>query len=163
MGCLFLEVVMKGNFGFVFLALTLFLAGNLSAQMSKGQLQQMYLSYLKEQGYMPEIDSDGDILFRAEGRNLYIIVDVEDPETFRILYPGFWSIDSETERRQVAAAASLVTRTTKMARIFMTSANNTSIDIFTMLVAQQDFKSHFRRMVEIIFLARSKFIEEMNR
>jgi hypothetical protein len=32
------------------------------------------MSCLQEQGYQEDIDSDGDIAFKAEGRNFYIIV-----------------------------------------------------------------------------------------
>jgi hypothetical protein len=119
---------MKGKIGFIFVGFILFFCNTLYAQMTKTELQQMYMSYLREQGYQADIDSDGDIAFKAEGRSLYIIVDEDDLESFRILYANFWEIESIDERSRAAEAVSYVNRTTKVAKIYLTSADDTSID-----------------------------------
>jgi hypothetical protein len=139
-----------------------FIAFNASAQMSKGNLQQMYLTYLRGEGYQPEIDSDGDIQFKAEGRTLYIIVYDTDLNYFRIVYPYFWEIESEPEREKVAEAASYATRTTKLARVYMTKDDDTSIDACIFIEKPEDFKIHFKRMINVILVARRDFIEKMN-
>lgn len=36
------------------------------------QLRQSYLSFLKEEGYAPIVDSDGDVKFKYEGSSLFI-------------------------------------------------------------------------------------------
>jgi hypothetical protein len=159
-----MEVFMKRNIGFIFTGLMLFFVNALSAQMSESQLQQMYMSYLREQGYQADIDSDGDIAFKAEGHNFYIIVDEDDPESFRILYPNFWEIESEDERSRAAQAASFANRTTKIAKVFLTlSPDDTSIDANIFLAKQEDFKLFFGRMIDVILLSRRKFVDEMQR
>jgi hypothetical protein len=73
----------------------------LESQISKKQLQDMYISYLKEQGYQPDIDSDGDVTFKAEGGSFYIFVDEDDLELFRIVYPNFWEVESLAEMLKI--------------------------------------------------------------
>jgi hypothetical protein len=131
--------------------------------MSKSELQQMYISYLRDEGYQPSIDSDGDIAFKTEGRTFYIIVYDDDLEYFYILFPNFWEIESEAERGQVAEAASYVNRTTKLVSVFMTNHDDTSISASILVSKPEDFKNHFQRMVGLIFTARRKFIDEMNK
>jgi hypothetical protein len=130
--------------------------------MSKESLQQMYLTYLKGEGYLPEIDSDGDVRFKAEGKNLYIDVYEDDLNYFQIVLPYFWEIESESERKKVADAASYVTRTTKVAKVYMEEDDDTSINAEIYIEKPEDFKIHFTRMVNVILLARRKFIERMN-
>jgi hypothetical protein len=153
---------MKKKMVMVFIGLVLVFV-NVNAQMTRSQLQQMYLSYLREEGFQPSIDSDGDIAFRAEGRNFYIIVNEDDLEYFYLLFPNFWEIESEDERRQVAEAASSVTRTTKLVSVYITSRDDTSIRACLFVSKPEDFKNHFRRMIDVILLARRKFIDEMTR
>jgi hypothetical protein len=144
------------------LVLLCLLAFDLNAQSSKGALQQMYLSYLREEGYQPDIDSDGDIRFKAEGRTLYIYVYENDPNFFRMIYPYFWSIESEEEMRKVAEIASYITRTTKVVRVYMERDNkDTSIDVAILVEKPEDFKKHFSRLLSIIFQARQEFIDMM--
>jgi hypothetical protein len=130
--------------------------------MSREDLQQMYLTHLKEEGYQPEIDSDGDIKFKAEGRTLYIIVYEDDLDFFQIIYPNFWEIESEAEREKVASVASYVTRTTKVAKVYMTRADDTSISAEIFIEKPENFKTSFKRMIDVILLARREFIEKMN-
>ena len=41
-------------------------------------LRNEIMSFLKEEGYMPEIDSDGDIKFKSEGNDFYVTVSATD-------------------------------------------------------------------------------------
>jgi hypothetical protein len=152
---------MKGKFGLIFIGFTLILVNGLNAQVSKSQLQQMYITYLREQGYQPNVDSDGDVTFKAEERNFYIVVDEDDLESFRIVFPNFWEIESTEERLKAYEAAMYATRTTKVARVFITSRDNTSIDANIFLGKPEDFKLHFRRMIDVILIARRDFVDKM--
>jgi hypothetical protein len=133
-----------------------------AAGQTKGDLQNMYVSYLEEEGYAPSIDSDGDITFKIEGRNYYIIVDEDDSIFFQIYYPNFWEIETEAERAKASAVIMSVNRTTKIAKVYITSRDNTSIDAGILLNTPEDFKGHFSRMIDAVQLARSKFVVGMN-
>ncbi|MDR1955620.1 MAG: hypothetical protein LBQ30_02055 [Treponema sp.] len=152
---------MRGKVGFVFIGFMLILINSLNAQMSKSQLQQMYVTYLREQGYQTNVDSDGDVTFKAEGYNFYIVVDEDDLESFRIVFPNFWEIESTAERVRAYEAAMYATRTTKVASVYITSRDNTSIDANIFVGKPEDFKLHFRRMIDVILIARRDFIDKM--
>jgi hypothetical protein len=121
----------------------------------------MYVTYLQEEGYQSNVDSDGDVVFRAEGRNFYIDIDGDDLESFRIVYPNFWEIESMEERIKAHEAAIYATRTTKVARVYITAWDNTSIDANIFVGSPEDFKLHFRRMIDVILIARRDFIDKM--
>jgi hypothetical protein len=139
----------------------LFTTGFMIAQTTS-ELQQMYLSYLREQGYSPSVDSSGDIVFKVEGGNYYIAIDEAEPTYFRIVYPNFWEIMSESERAQASAAIMSVNRTTKLAKVYIESWDNTYIDADLFLNSPEDFKRHFSRMISTIQTARRKFVQIMN-
>jgi hypothetical protein len=118
--------------------------------MSKEQLQQMYMDYLQQNGYQPFIDSDGDVDFKAQGFNFYISVDEGDIESFRIVFPAFWEIESDDERIKASDAISYANRTTKVARIYIERNDDVYIDANILLSKPDDFKNHFERMIDLI-------------
>ncbi len=81
--------------------------------MTKQERAEMYRSFLASEGYTPKIDNDGDVAFKFEGGNYYILVDDKDEAFFRLAYPGFWEIESEEERAKVIEAALHATAQTK--------------------------------------------------
>lgn len=136
----------------------------LGAQMSRRQMQDMYVSYLREEGYQPSVDSDGDVMFKAEGFTFYIIVDDEDPESFRILFANFWEIESDEEKANVYAAANLINRTTKVAKVYVNSQEtNVSMDANIYVGEPEDFKLHFPRMIHLLLAEIVEFRDEMNK
>jgi hypothetical protein len=154
---------MKGKFILCLIGLTLFYVSNISAQMTKTQLQNMYISYLKEQGYQSEIDSDGDVRFKAEGRNFWIDIDDRDLQSFRIVYSNFWEIESMAEKTRAYEAANYINRTTKVAKVFLNSReDNVSMDANIFIDRPEDFKIHFRRMVDLLISEIREFRDKMN-
>jgi hypothetical protein len=146
---------------FLSVCILVFSVGFITAQ-TKSELQEMYLSYLREQGYAPFLDSDGDVNFKIEGGNYYISVNEKDPAYFRIVYPGFWKIESEEERREASAAIMSVNYTTKIAKMYITPWDNTTIVADVFLNTPADFNRHFSRMISTIQLARREFIDTMD-
>lgn len=99
--------------------------------MTKQERAEMYRQYLLEEGFAPRIDEDGDVAFKYEGGSYVIIVDDKDDVFFRLIYPGFWSIESEEERTKVTQAALHATAQTKVAKVFMVRDNTwASIEMF---------------------------------
>ena len=73
---------------------------------------------LREEGYLPKIDEDGDLVFKSEGKGVYIAADPNDADYVRILMPNIWTIDSEEERDLVARVCSSVNKSVKVAKVF---------------------------------------------
>ncbi|MDR0501833.1 MAG: hypothetical protein LBH16_00780 [Treponema sp.] len=143
--------------------LVFLLAGitNLSAQMSKKQLQDMYITYLKGEGYNPALDRDGDVNFTAKGQKFYIEVIDNDLSSFHLVLTEFLDIGGASNRLKALDAASAVTRTTSVVRLYITSGGKIAIDTYIFLAKPEDFKTHFNRMVNIIVSAREEFLAMM--
>ncbi|GEM_PF-930414 len=120
-------------------------------RQSLEQLQLMYINYLKREGYLPKIDSDGDIIFKKEGRVYFIAVRAQqkDPNYFRIVRPFFWSIDNETERQAVLAAADHVNSTIKVVKVYTVKDDAwASVEIF--VSNREYFKDIFPRLMSVL-------------
>jgi hypothetical protein len=139
---------------FVFVSLPVF------AQLSKADLQSIYVDYLRTEGYGPSIDSDGDVLFKVEGRSYYIIVHEDDLEYFEIYY-GI-DISATEEQQTVIAAANYANRSTKVAKTYISSNGTTAVIQGAIFVNEpEDFKFVFSRLLSTIKKARDDFISQL--
>jgi hypothetical protein len=99
--------------------------------MNEEQIQALYMDTLAEEGYRPKLDEDGDVVFKSEGRTLYIRMYPDDTEYMQLVLPNFWKIESEEERELALIAANHATRVTKVTKVFVTKANTcASIEMF---------------------------------
>jgi len=134
----------------------------LAKDMTKTELQEMYMDYLKSEGYTPSLDSDGDVRFKYEGGTFIIFVNEEDQEFFDMLHMGFWEIESEKEKNLALLAAKEATRKTKVAKVYLWEKNtNVSVSAEMFLQTPSDFKPHFRRLLSMMMNAKKTFIEIM--
>lgn len=144
------------------LALALFALSTtaLMAQMTKSELQQMYQDYLQSEGFRPEIDQDGDITFKYEGKEYYIIVDEDDLEYFTIMSFEVWKIDSPEELLKAQAACVFATRRTKVAKSFITD-DKVRFKIELFVAKPEDFKGVFIRSLGALDTVRENFVTTM--
>ncbi|MDR0639580.1 MAG: hypothetical protein LBG27_11895 [Spirochaetaceae bacterium] len=121
------------------------------AQTREGELQSMYIEYLREEGYFPQVDDDGDILFKASGDIYYIIVDADDLAFFQLYKQlNIGRFDLAVVRR----AVNYTNRTTKVAKVFISSGEKTvGIKVDQMLGKPDDFKAIFKRLLSIMYTA----------
>jgi len=119
------------------------------------------VSYLREEGYAPEVDKDGDVMFKFEGGTYFVLVDEEDEMFFQIMFPSFWPIESEEEGARVEKAAQLATRITKVAKVYRQRDNvNASVEL--LCVPPEAFKAVFRRALGSIQAGVSNFRAAMS-
>ena len=136
---------------------------NLHAQMTKEGLQQMYISYLMEQGYQASVDSDGDIKFKAEGRTFFIIVYDDDLQFFSVLFPNFWEIESLAEKEKVFEVANYLNRSIKVVKTYINPReDNVSIGVEIFLNKPEDFKVNFNRIVDLLMSTVREFRDRMS-
>jgi len=128
--------------------------------MSKQDRARMYHDFLSEEGYAPKIDKEGDVMFKYEGGVYLIIMDEKDEEFFRLVYPGFWPIESEAEREKAQLAALAATAETKVAKVFLVG-DNTWATIEMFCAPPEVFKTVFRRSLRALRAAVHAFRVEM--
>jgi len=130
--------------------------------MTKTQLQDMYVSYLRSEGYQPFVDSDGDVNFTVQGFRFYIDVMADDLQSFRIILTEFLDLGPASNRLRALEAAVLEINTTKAVRFVIASNNRIAIDSFIFIGNPEDFRLHLNRMVNNILIARRDFLARMN-
>jgi hypothetical protein len=127
--------------------------------MTKDERLKMYADFLKGEGYSPETIKEG-VVFKAEGKTYVIMVDENDEQFFRLVFPNFWSIDSDKERVKVVAASSHSTAATKVAKIFPVD-NNTWGTIELFVASPDHFKGVFTRSLGALQAAVQTFVGQM--
>jgi len=139
----------------------------LFADMSKTELQQMYLSFFRSQGIPAEIDEDGDIRFEYKGdfsqaMTYYIIVDEYDQQFFAIVKIAGYSLDTAQEKRQGPLAASAACGEARIAKVYINNdGDNIIASAETFLVSPGDFKAVFTKLMRGIQHALSVFVDGM--
>ncbi|HRJ08188.1 MAG TPA: hypothetical protein PK490_10745 [Prosthecobacter sp.] len=124
------------------------------------ELRAMYTKFLKKEGYQPEVDGDGDVVFKHEGKTYFIDVHDKDSEFFMIALPNIWPIESSVERRKVLAAADETNQETKMAKIY-TKGDNVWVTAESFVAIPEDFEDVFKRMLSSIVTAVDLFADKM--
>jgi hypothetical protein len=121
---------------------------------------EMYAEYLREEGYKPTIDGENVVRFKEEGRIYCILVDAQDPQFFRIIFPNFWEIRGQEQRMKVLAAADAATGKTKVAKVF-TVDNDVWASIEIFLPSPEQFRSIFPRSMGALKAAVGHFVAKM--
>jgi len=132
-----------------------------SAQpLTKEQLQKMYKEYLANEGFKPEVDADGDVIFKFEGTSYYISVDAEDQEFFRIMSTEVISVKTPEERWKAEVACVHATSKTKVAKAFISNDKvRFSLEVF--VAKPQDFNGIFTRGMSALQAVRKNFVEKL--
>lgn len=132
-----------------------------SGSVSKeSDLQNMYIRYLTDEGYKPKVDKDGDVQFKHESKVYFISVDERDPEFFRIVLAGIWSIESELERQKVLVAADHSNATSKVAKVF-TLRDRVWVSIEVFLSKPEQFRQIFKRSMSALQNGVIEFVKKM--
>ena len=80
--------------------------------------KEMILTAIEKMGYSPEIDDDGDIFFRYQLKNMYVMLGDEDEKYVVLMMPQFIDIE-EGEETLTLALCNKLTREVKMAKVYV--------------------------------------------
>jgi len=75
--------------------------------------------FLRQEGFRPTLDEDGDVAFQYEGLHHCIMIDDEDPDYLLVGCPGFWVTESAGEKLQATLVVSAVNRNVKVAKVYL--------------------------------------------
>lgn len=78
---------------------------------------ELVKNWLSSEGYKYEVDEDGDVRFKYQGRNFYCTNDKNDEQFFRIIMPNIYKVDND--RTTVLEAISTVCRDMKVLKAFL--------------------------------------------
>ncbi|MEO0558589.1 MAG: hypothetical protein AAF170_10455, partial [Bacteroidota bacterium] len=129
------------------------------AQMSESELQTYYTGLLEAEGLTSFIDSDGDVQFTYNDRNLFIEVDDVDTEFFRVVMFNIWPIESQAEEVQVLGAANAVSKELKVVKAY-TLDDNVWLACELFLPGPEDLPSVLGRCLSVLDDAVDVFVRE---
>lgn len=125
-------------------------------------LRQNIFDFLKEEGFVPSIDSDGDILFKTEGSKYYVIVsEVSISPMYVVLYHGFNYSDVYTKNK-IEKLVNEINMYKSLKILPQDDAYSFRVEMY--LVNAEHFRYTFYKHLEIMKEARKKLIsliEEM--
>lgn len=130
------------------------------SELDKTGLQKLYVDYLSAEGYRPEVDDDGDVVFKREGLTYFINVAEDDQEFFSVVLPNIWPIESETERAMVLAAADRANGKAKVSKVF-TMDDDVWVATELFVARPGDFTGVFQRALSAIDTATDIFTGNM--
>jgi hypothetical protein len=130
--------------------------------VSKRERARAYVDILAAEGYRPQMDEDGDVIFKSEGLTFVIITEEEDEEYVSLVLPNFWSIESEEELARVLKAANEVNRSIKVVKIFVRKdGKNTWAAVEMFVKSPESFNLVFERALRALKGAVARFAELM--
>lgn len=109
--------------------------------------QRFYMTHLRSEGLAPELDEDGDITFKRNGLNYFIIIGINDPTYISVMLPGIASISSASDRTRAANAVSFANSSSKVAKAYITGSSDqyVTLAVETYLENVNDFTVLFKR------------------
>lgn len=123
---------------------------------------KLYSDYLEREGYRPTIDSDGDVIFKREGKLYYVDIDTSDASFFRLVYPQFWRIEDGEELARVLLAANTANAKTKVAKVYVLgNLTDTSASIEMFFDRPEQFSPVFHRAMSALLAGVANFVEAM--
>ncbi len=128
--------------------------------MSKADKVRDFSQYLRESGYFPSTDEDGDIRFMAEGLSHFVSFDEKDEEFVRVMLP-LWQITSADERSRAERAALKIAGTIKCVKLRLgPTVVLATVDILTS--SMDNFQIVFPRSITLLRGATTIFRAEMS-
>jgi len=127
-----------------------------AAEWTRADLQDIYMDHLRDEGYVPLIDPDGDIQFKVSGENYFIIIDERDIQFFQI-YMGF-SLGA-VSIEDALAAANFSNRRSKVAKVAVSADGRiASVTAELLLNDPRDFIPVFSRALSLMRNAENNFL-----
>jgi hypothetical protein len=117
-------------------------------------------NFLIAEGYRPDQNDEGDLVFKSEGHLFAIILEEDDPLFYRLVFPNFWAMENEAERTRAIIAAHEATVSTKVAKIFFVE-NQVWAGIELFCEAPEHFTAVFERSLSAVKAAVNTFVETM--
>ena len=85
--------------------------------------RDLVVNFLREEGFCPKVDEDGDVFFKCEGRNFLYFGNTEDNDFFQLAMPGIFDV-TEDNREMVLEACNAVAREIKVAKCVVIDQQN---------------------------------------
>lgn len=121
------------------------------------KLRSNIVLFLKEEGYMPEIDSDGDIMFKKEGVKYFVSIDKKDTHPFYISLFLLYTYDETYTKEKIINGLPELNRYKAVKILCYDKSYSCQAEMY--LVNAEHFKYTFYKLMDQIEAMRSELIE----
>jgi hypothetical protein len=122
---------------------------------------EVYEQWFKNVGIIYNIDEDGDLHFKYQTCNFYILNPKNDTNFLHIILPNIWSIDSEEERANALKVANELNMNRKALKVFITESN-TILTVEMFIDSTPDVEDFMERILDILISGRTLFAQKMH-
>lgn len=125
---------------------------------------EFFLTFLREEGFRPELTEYGNVLFRFEGGNYLLMIHEDDQQYYQLFYSNFWRIDSAEELQRALLYANEVCRWIKVAKVYVNEEQTNVSAAVEMYIGELDaIRPCFMRTLTTLQGAINRFREHMRR
>lgn len=122
--------------------------------------QDFYMEFLREEGYRPQIDEDGDIVFKHESQSYLLFIEESDSGYFRLVFPAFWEISSPDEEEKASQIIMTINAEMKVVKLYQLADKMwAAVEMFC--DPMENCKSVFQRCLRVLQLSSNRFCEQM--
>lgn len=138
-------------------------AGAAQAQTyTRQQLQDLFTGFLGAEGLKPELNAEGNVRFRREGRSYVVHVDERDPLYFRLTMAFAVEDKSSSMRQRRLEACNAAASEVKVVKCFLDEDGDPTFAAEMFYVVPGDFKLMFRRTLRAMDSAHERFQRRFN-
>lgn len=121
---------------------------------------EMVLNFLREQGFLPEVDESNNIEFKFQMSNYVYIENDDDPDFFQLLLPNIYDV-TEDNRDIVLETINKVNQSMKVAKACVV---NDGVWLFfeTILDSTPDVSDIIPRALRILQSTQQEFYEQIS-
>lgn len=116
-------------------------------------VQARILSYLSTEGFRPETDKDGDIVFKSEGLSYYVFVEPEKNGTYYYTSLVLYFNADDTTEAVAAKLCNTISKNYKIVQCFYTHRTDTDKIVFSIAAScfirqASEFENVFPRLLD---------------
>lgn len=139
---------MKRVLLFLSFILTIYISATAQNKFNEDQLnlRKDIEKFLREEGFMPEIDSDGDITFKKEGNKYYVIIDNRDTSPLYLSLSQFYNYNGKNDKLNISK--NLETLNLKKGVKTLLYENHYTIQAEMYIVNAESFKYAFYKLIQ---------------
>lgn len=116
--------------------------------------KELTLKILKELGYTPQEDNDGDVMVRYQMKNIFAIIDKEDDKYMTLMLPQFCEIE-EGKEMLALATCNKVTRELRLGKVYIDQTfKNISANCEFFYTDEESLKQNIDQSIHILGLVR---------
>lgn len=122
---------------------------------------ELIMSILEKMGYLPELDSDGDVLFCYQMKTVYVLIGDEEDSYISMMLPQFHEIEDGQETLMLAVCNKM-TRELKMVKVYVDQTfKNVSATCEFFYANEEALEQNLHHSLQMLGIVRTIFRKDL--